>query len=103
MTHIKKRIQQYYYVYIVTNKPNGVLYIGFTSDIKKRIWQHKHKVVDSFSKKFNTDKLVYFEQFEDVQQAIHREKCIKRWKRDWKIEKIEEINPNWDDLCFMDI
>ena len=85
-------------VYLLASKPHGVLYIGVTSNLKYRIWQHKQKLVDGFSKKYNADRLVWYEQYADIYSAITREKQIKKWNRDWKIELIESRNPNWEDL-----
>ena len=87
-----------YFVYIVTNKKRGVLYIGITSDLPKRIWEHKNKVVEGFTKKYNLDKLVCFEIFDNPENAIKREKRLKKWNRDWKLELIEKSNPEWNDL-----
>ncbi len=84
-----------YYVYILFNKKNGTLYVGFTSDIVKRIWQHKNKVFDGFTKKYNVDKLGYHEIFRDVNYAIAREKQLKAGSRKKKIELIEINNPEW--------
>jgi putative endonuclease len=86
------------YVYIVSNKRNGTLYIGVTSDIKKRIWQHKEKVADGFSKKYDLDLLVWYEVHRSIEEAILREKQIKKWNRKWKLELIENENPHWKDL-----
>lgn len=85
-------------VYILTNKPNGTLYIGVTSNLIKRIWEHKQKLVDGFSKKHSLDKLVYYEIYESIEEAIHREKCMKEWQRAWKLKRIHEQNPDWNDL-----
>ncbi|MEX1668619.1 GIY-YIG nuclease family protein [Zhongshania guokunii] len=85
-------------VYILANKPRGVLYIGVTSDLLVRVAQHKGHVVAGFSKKYGVDLLVYFEQFDDMYAAISREKQLKRWRRKWKIELIEAANPGWVDL-----
>jgi len=87
-----------YYVYIMTNKRNKVLYTGITSDLKNRIWEHKEKVIKGFTKKYNIDKLVYFEIFNDPENAILREKQIKAGSRYKKIELIKGINPEWKDL-----
>jgi len=89
---------KHYYVYIVTNKPYGVFYIGFTSNLTRRVYEHKEGFVDGFSKKFNTKMLVYYEVFEDPENAIKREKRLKRWLREWKIEAINKFNPEWKDL-----
>jgi len=87
-----------YFVYILTNKYNGTLYIGVTNDLIKRIWQHKNKVVDGFTKKFDISRLVYFEECQSINEAIKREKQVKKWNRQWKINLIEKHNPLWDDL-----
>ena len=85
-------------VYILTNSRNGTLYTGVTSDLKKRVWQHKNNLIDGFSKQYSTHMLVYFEIHEDMLHAITREKQIKRWHRVWKIRLIEALNPYWRDL-----
>lgn len=77
---------------------NGTLYIGFTENLKSRIWQHKHKSVDGFTKKYSIDKLVYFETCDSWEGALQREKHLKKWNRAWKIKLIEYSNPNWRDL-----
>lgn len=87
-----------YYIYIITNKINSVLYIGVTSNLVKRIWEHKHKVVEGFSKKYNLHKLVYYELCNDIEQAIKREKQLKNWHRTWKDNLIKEKNPEFLDL-----
>jgi len=86
------------FVYILTNKYNTVLYVGVTSNLVKRIWEHKNKLVDGFTKKYNVDKLVYYEVFEDIKKAIKKEKYIKGKKREYKIEIIKEKNQEWRDL-----
>jgi len=85
-------------VYIMASQRNGTLYIGVTSDLVQRIWQHKHNVVEGFTKKYGVHLLVYFELHDDMEAAIIREKRLKKWNRDWKLRLIEEKNPNWDDL-----
>ncbi len=87
-----------YYVYILANGKNGTTYVGITSDLIGRIWEHKNKVNHGFSSKYNIDRLVYYEIFNDVNEAIDREKKLKLWKRKWKIELIEKNNPIWEDL-----
>ena len=87
-----------YYVYILTNKNHTVLYTGVTGDIEKRIYEHINKIVEGFTKKYNADKLVYYESFNNVIDAIEAEKTIKGWKRYKKINLIENVNPTWDDL-----
>ena len=87
-----------YYVYILTNKANRVLYIGVTNDLKKRIYQHKNRLVKGFTKKYNLTKLVYYEATNDAYEAIKREKQLKNWHRDWKMNLIKQLNPGWQDL-----
>ncbi len=86
------------YVYILTNTNNIVLYTGVTSNLVQRVYEHKNKVVQGFTKKYNLHKLVYYEVFEDMINAIVREKQIKGWLRSRKISLIEKTNPNWNDL-----
>ncbi len=85
-------------VYILTNKERGTLYIGVTSDLVKRIYQHRNANIKGFSDQYKTHRLVYFEQFNDMYEAIKREKQLKKWKRQWKLELIEKSNPSWKDL-----
>lgn len=87
-----------YFVYILASQKNGTLYTGVTSDLIKRVHQHKSGAADGFTKKYSVHQLVYFEPIEDINSAIMREKRIKSWKRQWKIELIEKENPNWRDL-----
>ena len=87
-----------YYVYILTNWNNKVMYIGVTNDLYKRIYQHKNKLVDGFTKKYNVTKLVYYESTEDVTSAIAREKQLKGWTRKKKDKLVVMINPEWKDL-----
>lgn len=87
-----------FYVYILASQRNGTLYVGMTSDLMKRIWEHKNKVVKGFTEKYNVDKLVYYEQTDDAYAALQREKILKRWKRKWKLDLIEKENPEWEDL-----
>ena len=87
-----------YYLYIITNKHNTVLYVGITNDVMRRMYEHKKKLVKGFSSKYNCSKLVYFESSQDVKSIIQREKEIKKWRREKKIILIEKMNPNWIDL-----
>lgn len=87
-----------YYVYILASKKDGVLYIGVTSDLIKRIWEHKEHILPSFTEKYFVHRLVYFEMFGDIDLAIQREKQMKKWNRAWKVRLIEEKNPEWNDL-----
>lgn len=87
-----------YFVYIVASKRNGTIYIGVTGNLQKRIWEHKQKIVEGFTKKYDIDQLVYFEQTSDVRSALLRESQMKKWKREWKLRLIEEENPQWKDL-----
>ncbi len=88
----------HYYVYILTNKKHGTLYTGMTNDLVRRIIEHKSKLVPGFTKEHNLTKLVYYEKYDLVKDAIHREKLIKKYKRQWKYNLVEENNPNWEDL-----
>ena len=85
-------------VYILASRRNGTLYVGVTSDLIKRIWEHKSDAIDGFTKRYGVHDLVWFEQHEDMMSAIAREKAIKEWKRAWKLELIEKSNPGWCDL-----
>ncbi|MCC1484996.1 GIY-YIG nuclease family protein [Winogradskyella immobilis] len=92
-----KTIHQYY-LYLITNKKNGVLYIGITNDLERRMYEHKNKLIKGFSFKYNLDKLMYFETYQYINDAIKREKNMKKWKREWKIKLIETDNIDWADL-----
>ena len=88
---------QIYYVYILSNYTNSTLYIGVTNDLKRRIYEHKNKLISGFSSKYNVNKLVYFEETTDIKSAIQREKNLKKWKREWKDELIKKNNPSFYD------
>ena len=85
-------------VYILASQRNGTLYIGVTSDLIKRVWEHKNDLVEGFTKKYAVHRLVYYEMIENMESAIQREKQLKKWNRDWKIDLIEKGNPEWTDL-----
>lgn len=87
-----------YYVYILFNKRNGTLYTGVTDDLVRRVYEHKNKLLNGFSSKYDVDKLGYFEYHQHIEEAITREKQIKTWLRKWKLELIEKDNPDWSDL-----
>ena len=87
-----------YYVYILSNFTNTTLYIGVTNDLKRRLYEHKNKLIPGFTEKYNVNKLVYFEKTSDIKSAIQREKNLKKWKRSWKQELITKTNPNYEDL-----
>ena len=91
-------MEKHFFVYILASGRNGTLYIGVTSDLPKRTWEHKAKVVDGFTKKYNVDRLVWFQDCPDAESAITREKHLKEWTRRWKLELIEQSNPHWRDL-----
>jgi len=91
-------MEKQFHVYLLASKRNGTLYVGMTSDLIKRVWEHKNHLVDGFTKKYNVDMLVYFEKHENPEQAIAREKRLKKWNRAWKIRLIEKNNPDWEDL-----
>ncbi|WP_018249116.1 GIY-YIG nuclease family protein [Orenia marismortui] len=86
------------YAYMMTNKNNTVLYIGVTNNIKRRVYEHKEKLVDGFTKKYNCSKLVWAEEFKTMEEAIQAEKRMKKWKREYKENLIKELNPDWNDL-----
>ncbi|TAK50993.1 MAG: GIY-YIG nuclease family protein [Bacteroidetes bacterium] len=90
--------QKTYYVYIMTSKKNGTLYIGVTNNLARRVEEHKSDIEEGFTKKYQVHDLVYYELLNDKQTAIVREKQLKKWKREWKIKLIEETNPDWKDL-----
>lgn len=92
-----KTVHQYY-VYLLASKINGTLYIGMTNDLQRRVYEHKMGIKKGFTQKYGVNKLVYFESFQDVNEAIRREKNLKKWKRDWKIKLIERENKFWIDL-----
>jgi putative endonuclease len=89
--------QKNFFVYILASKRNGTLYAGVTSDLPKRIYDHKNKLIEGFTKKYNVNHLVYYECHSNAESAILREKQIKEWKRAWKLELIEKFNPAWMD------
>ena len=91
-----------YYVYIVASKRNGTLYVGATSDLRRRVLEHKDGFGDRFTAKHGVDKLVYFERFDSIELAVKREKRIKKWNRQWKLGLIERANPVWKDLLDCD-
>ena len=86
------------WIYIMTNRPNGTLYVGVTSDLVKRVYQHRESVIEGFTKRYRLKRLVYFEHHKDIATAIQREKNMKHWPRTWKVRLILGQNPNWDDL-----
>jgi putative endonuclease len=86
------------YIYFMSNRYNKVLYVGITSNLIKRVWEHKNKVVDGFTKRYNLNKLVYYEIYDDIETAINREKQIKSWSRKKKAKLNNAFNPSWDDL-----
>lgn len=86
------------WVYIMTNRPNGTLYVGVTSDIARRAWEHRQGLVEGFTKKYGLKRLVYAEAVDDIVVAIQREKTIKHWPRAWRVNLILSQNPDWDDL-----
>jgi putative endonuclease len=86
------------WIYILTNRPNGTLYVGVTSDLPRRIWEHREGVADGFTRRYNLKRLVHAEAFDTIEEAIRREKTLKTWRREWKIELITAANPDWHDL-----
>ena len=86
------------WVYIMTNRPNGTLYLGVTSDIARRAWQHRECLVEGFTKRYGLTRLVYAERHEEIASAVQRERTMKHWPRAWKISLVAAQNPDWDDL-----
>ena len=95
---MERAVSKQGFVYILASKRNGTLYVGVTSDLPHRIYQHKHGLADGFTKQYGVHRLVYVETFDDMDSAIQREKRLKRWRREWKIALIEKDNPRWLDL-----
>jgi len=91
-------MEKEFYVYIMASQRNGTLYIGVTSNLIQRLWQHKSNAVKGFTEKYKIHQLVYFEKYESSYSAIQSEKRLKEWQRSWKLELIESINPEWEDL-----
>ena len=87
-----------YYIYIMSNKPNGVLYVGVTNDLIRRVYEHRNHLFKGFTARYNLEMLVWFEQTDDVNSAIAREKQLKNWHRQWKIDLIAKQNPSWLDM-----
>src|SRR3546814_5583758 len=85
------------WVYILTNQPRGTLYVGVTSDLVRRVWEHREGVAESFTKRYGLKRLDWFERHDDIREAIRREKALKRWLRDWKLDLVETANPGWAD------
>lgn len=95
---IHKKKMKKYYIYILASKKNGTLYIGMTNNLIRRIFEHKEKIIEGFTSKYSINKLVYYEEHSYVNDANIREKQMKEWKREWKINLIESLNKNWEDL-----
>jgi putative endonuclease len=87
-----------YFVYILASRKGGTLYIGLTNNLEVRAFNHKNETVDGFTKKYKVKRLVYFEEYQYINDAINREKNLKKWNRDWKIRLIEEVNPDWNEI-----
>jgi putative endonuclease len=90
--------ERVYYVYILASRIGGTLYVGVTSDLVRRVYEHREKLRKGFTERYGVARLVYFERFGDIGDAIHREKRLKKWNRAWKVRLVEDTNPNWDDL-----
>jgi putative endonuclease len=86
------------YVYIMSNRRDGALYIGVTSDLSRRAFEHRQGVVDGFTKRYGLKRLIYYERYEDIRDALQREKNLKHWPRAWKLALVHDLNPDWDDL-----
>ncbi|MGA9319468.1 MAG: GIY-YIG nuclease family protein [Xanthobacteraceae bacterium] len=88
-----------FFVYILTNEPRGVLYVGVTNNLPRRVWEHKTKIVPGFTRTYGLTKLVYFEEHASILEARERERALKRWRRAWKFKLVEELNPDWRDFA----
>ena len=86
------------WLYIMTNRPDGILYVGVTNDLARRVWEHREGVADGFTKRYGMKRLIYAERHDDIRTAIQREKTVKHWPRAWKVRLIHAGNPDWDDL-----
>ncbi len=95
---LMKTINHNYYVYILTNWSNNVMYIGVTNNLQRRLFEHRNKLIDGFTKRYNLNKLIYYECFSNINDAIRREKELKKWRRAKKNELVESMNPEWKDL-----
>ena len=93
-----KTLNHHYYVYILASQKNGTLYVGMTNNLERRIYEYKNGIIKGFTEKYKINKLIYYEHFDYVNEAITREKRIKEWKRKWKLELIEKENSTWQDL-----
>jgi putative endonuclease len=91
-------IERSYWAYVLASRIGGTLYVGVTNDLVRRVYEHRMGLAQGFTKTYGVHRLVYFEQYSDIEAAIVREKRLKKWNRSWKIRLIEEKNPNWDDL-----
>ncbi len=91
-------MKENFYVYIMANREYGTIYVGVTSDLRKRVYEHKNEIIEGFTSKYHLHKLVYYEVHDSAESAILQEKRLKRWKREWKIQLIEKQNPQWKDL-----
>lgn len=89
---------KFYFVYILASKRNGTLYVGVTDNLKRRVWEHRNEIIKGFTKEYGVHMLIYYEQYNDINEAIIREKRIKKWKRHWKIKLINTMNCSWIDL-----
>ena len=94
----KISVDKQFYVYILASKRNGTLYTGMTSNLIQRVWQHKNNIIEGFTQKYNVKTLVFYEVHDNAESAITREKQIKKWRRAWKLQLIEKMNPHWKDL-----
>ena len=98
MIQYNMKKEKHYFVYILASEKNGTLYIGLTSNLKRRVWEHKEGIIEGFTKKYNVKILVYYEISTEVGYSIVREKQLKKWNREWKVELIKKENPSWKDL-----
>lgn len=98
MPRVVSGMDRYFYVYVLTNRPYGTLYVGVTNDLVRRTWEHRNDAVPGFTREHGLHRLVWYEQHATALDAIRREKLIKKWHRDWKVNLIQRMNPGWEDL-----
>jgi putative endonuclease len=97
-TEFQANMRRRFFVYILANRPKGVLYVGVTNDLARRAWEHKNKIATGFTSTYGVIRLVYFEEYETILDARARERALKRWRRAWKFKLVEDVNPSWRDL-----
>jgi putative endonuclease len=98
ISRVEREMDRYFYVYILTNRRYGTLYVGITNDLVRRVWEHRNNAVPGFTREHELHRLVWYEQHATALEAIRQEKLIKKWHRDWKVNLVQRMNPDWEDL-----